>query len=358
MRRWVICGVLCLLTLTVSAGAAEVPEELRRALPRETQELLRQTEDGSDASFRGGLSEILTAVKRQFRTVLRQQTRGAALVVLAAMLCGVMDGAGQAVGDRVRLTPMVGALSVTMISAGSLDSLVGLGVETIDAMGAFSKVLLPTLAAAAAASGAMNTATAQQVATVFFVDVLLQLIRELLLPLAYLYIGVLTASSMLADGRLKGIAAGLKKCVTFLLSGALIVFTVYLSVSRVLWGSVDNMAVKMTKTAISGVVPVVGGILADASETVLAGAGMLKNTVGIFGMLAILAVCALPFLRLGVQYLLYKLAAFLAGTVGPPELRDLIDGLAGAFGLVLGMTGACALLLLVSVLSSVAAVTP
>ena len=39
-------------------------------------------------------------------------------------------------------------------------------------------------------------------------------------------------------------------------------------------------------------------------------------------------------------------------------LCKLIDGLAGAFGLVLGMTGACALLLLVSVLSSVAAVVP
>ena len=358
MRRWVICAVLCLLALTVTARAAEVPEELRRALPRETQELLRQAETEGENSFPDGLSGIWAAVKKQFRTVVRQQARGAALVVLTAMLCGVIDGTGKAVGDSVRLTPMVGALSVTMISAGSLDSLVGLGVETIDTMGVFSKVLLPTLAAATAAAGAMSTATAQQVSTVFFVDVLLQLIRELLLPLAYLYIGVLTAASMLADGRLKGIAAALKKCVTFLLSGALIVFTLYLSVARVLYGSVDSMAVKMTKSAISGVVPVVGGILADASETVLAGAGMLKNTVGIFGTLAVLAICALPFLRLGMQYLLYKLAAFLAGTVGPPELRDLIDGLAGAFGLVLGMTGACGLLLLVSVLSSVAAVTP
>ena len=59
-----------------------------------------------------------------------------------------------------------------------------------------------------------------------------------------------------------------------------------------------------------------------------------------------------------MQYLLYKLSAFLAAVVGAPELQALIDGLGGAFGLVLGMTGSCALVLLVSVLSSVAAVTP
>ena len=115
---------------------------------------------------------------------------------------------------------------------------------------------------------------------------------------------------------------------------------------------------KVAKTAISGVVPVVGGIIAEASETVLLGAGMLRNTIGIFGMLAILAACAYPFLQLGIQSLLYKLTAFLAGTLGTPGLCKLVDGLGGAFGLVLGMTGGCALLLLISVYSSVAAVMP
>ena len=110
--------------------------------------------------------------------------------------------------------------------------------------------------------------------------------------------------------------------------------------------------------AISGVVPVVGGIIADASETVLAGAGMLKNTIGVFGMLAILAACAYPFLQLGVQSLLYKLTAFLAGTVTEGPLAGLINALGTAFGLMLGMTGSCALLLLISITSSVSAVLP
>ncbi len=83
---------------------------------------------------------------------------------------------------------------------------------------------------------------------------------------------------------------------------------------------------------------------------------MLKNAIGIFGTLAVLAACAWPFLHLGIQYLLYKLAGFLAGVIGSPELCKLIDGLGSAFGLVLGMTGASALLLLIAILSSVAAV--
>ena len=225
-------------------------------------------------------------------------------------------------------------------------------------LSAFSQALLPTLAAATAASGAVTTATFQQVATVFLVDLFLRLVKGVLLPLVYLYIGVLTASACLPENRLGAIADGLKKITTWLLTTSLLVFTVYLSVARVISGCVDGATVMVAKAAISGVVPVVGGIIAEASETVLAGAGLLKNTIGVFGMLAILATCAYPFLQLGIQYLLYKMTAFLAAAVGSPGLCKLIDGLGGAFGLVLGMTGSCALLLLISVLSSVAAVVP
>ena len=98
--------------------------------------------------------------------------------------------------------------------------------------------------------------------------------------------------------------------------------------------------------AISGVVPVVGGIIAEASETVLAGASVLKGTIGVFGLLGVLALCAYPFLQLGIQYLLYQLTRFLASVIGSPELCAVIKGLGGAFGLILGMVGSCALVLL------------
>ena len=74
------------------------------------------------------------------------------------------------------------------------------------------------------------------------------------------------------------------------------------------------------------------------------------------GGLAVLAICLTPFLTMAVQYLLYKLAAFLAGTMTEGPLEELIDALGSAFGLMLGMTGSCALLLLISITSSVSVV--
>lgn len=359
MKQWIFL-LLFLLILTVDVRAAEVPKDLTDALPEAAEDVL----DIEDLSGPGGLTQgvegILERMAAEVRTVLRQRVRGAASVLLVAVACGAVDGFAQGTGEGKKplFLPMAGALAVTLLTAGSLEDLIGLGAETIGELTLFSKALLPTLAAATAASGAVSTATFQQVSTVFLADLLMELIDGLLIPLVYLYIGALAAGACLPENRLGAIAEGLKKVITWMLTTSLLLFTVYLSVVRIVAGAADAASVKVAKAAISGAVPVVGGIIAEATETVLAGAGMLKNTLGVFGMLAILAACAYPFLQLGVQYLLYKLSAFLAAAAGAPELCKLIDGLGGAFGLVLGMTGSCALLLLVSVLSSVAAVTP
>ena len=69
-----------------------------------------------------------------------------------------------------------------------------------------------------------------------------------------------------------------------------------------------------------------------------------------------LAICMVPFLQLAFHYLTYKGAAVLTGTVAGSGLSRLMDEIGGAFGLILGMTGSCALILLFSIVSAVSAV--
>ena len=348
---------LALLLLTLPVRGVELPPEVERALPREAGQLLKDVDHWDVNSFTEGLCAIWNHLRKDVNTVLRRQIRGAVSVLLVAVLCGLVSGFQKGVGDESRFLPMAGGLAVTALTAGSLDSLMGAGTAVMEQMNTFSKALLPTLAAVSAISGGAVGATLRQIATVFFADLLLGLIHGLLMPMVYLYAGALAAGCCLADKRLTAVAELLKTVCTKLLTAALLAFTLYLTVGGIFAGTVDSARVRVTKTAISGMIPVVGGIIAEASETVLAGAGLLKGAIGVFGLLGVLALCAYPFLQLGIQYLLYKLTAFLASVIGDTELCGLIGGLGGAFGLILGMVGSCALVLLVSILASAAVVT-
>ena len=253
---------------------------------------------------------------------------------------------------------MVAALAITAISVSDVYSLIGMGRQVLEQLETFAKILLPTMAAVTVASGSPGAAAARQMATMLFSNVLMSVINSLLLPLVYGYIAACVAHAALGNEGLKRLAGVLKWVVTSVLTVLLLAYVGYLTVSGVVAGTADTVAVKAAKFTVSSMVPVVGGILSDAAETVLAGAGILKNAVGVFGMLVILSMCIVPFLHLGVHYLAYKLTAALVATVADNRISGLIDSIGGAFGLILGMTGASALLLLVSMVSAVSMVTP
>jgi stage III sporulation protein AE len=289
---------------------------------------------------------------------VKKALRSGVLLLTIVFLSALADGAAACgTGRAPKATALAAALAITAVSAADANTLIGLGREVMEEMENFSKVLLPTMAAATAASGSPGGAAARQMAAMLFSDVLMTLINRVLLPLVYAYIAACTAYAALGNEGLKRIAATLKWVVTLLLTGVLTAFVGYLTVSGVIAGTTDAVTLKAAKLTVSSVVPVVGGILSDAAETVLAGAGILKNTVGVFGMLAVLGMCLLPFLQLGVHYLTYKVTAALSATVAEGRVAGLIDGIGGAFGLVLGMVGACVLLLLISMISAVSLVS-
>ena len=84
---------------------------------------------------------------------------------------------------------------------------------------------------------------------------------------------------------------------------------------------------------------------------------MLRAGVGVLGLLAVLGVCAYPFLALGVHYLVYKALAMLAAGLTGSRLGGLINGMGTAFGMVLSLVGCGGLMLFFSLISAIKAVS-
>jgi stage III sporulation protein AE len=268
MKR-VIFLLLTIVILTVDAGAFDLPEELEDALPETAEVFMKHADLSGVDGFVQSLGGMAGQVGAQLSGIVRQRMKGAASILLVVILCGLTEGILAGTGNKQSFFSLAGALTISLLTARSLDQLIGLGADTIRELTLFSKTLLPTMAAATATSGALVTATVQQAMTLFLVDVLLNLISTCLLPLVYLYIGVLTASCCLQDGRIGLVAETLRKGLVWVLTTVLIGFTVYLSMVHIVSGAADGSKVRLAKSAISGMVPVVGKVVADAAETVL-----------------------------------------------------------------------------------------
>lgn len=364
IKVWILIYLLTLILSAPASAQTDVTEAQADALGLDK---LTQAAEGygpqtpleNGLQLDQGLQDILDTGSGAVWGVVQKAVRSGVLLLIVVLLCALADGTCEAAGSKgLSVVPIVGALAITAVAVTDVNALIGMGREALERMNIFSKALLPTMAAVTAAGGAPAAAAARQMATILFSDVLLTMVNSFLLPLIFAYIAASVAHAAVGNDGLKRIAGMLKWVVTSILTTLMLAFVGYLTVSGVIAGSADAVAVKAAKFTVSSMVPVVGGILSDAAETVLAGAGILRSTVGVFGMLVILSMCLIPFLQLGIHYLTYKLTAALSATVADGRVAGLIDSIGGAFGLILGMTGASALLLLVSLVSAVSMVTP
>lgn len=304
----------------------------------------------AEGGLNQGVQNLLEAATDQLGGLLRHSLGTALKLLAVVLLCGLAQGLGA--------VELAGALAITALTVSDMTTMVGLGRETISKMGDFADLILPAMATLTAATGSVTGAAVRQGVTVLFSDLLITAVDSLLVPLVYAYIALSCAQAALGNGGLGKLAGLVRGTAVFFLTAMLLAFTGYLTASGAIAGSVDAAVVKTARMTISRAVPVVGGILSDAAESALASTSVLRSTVGVAGMLVVLAICLTPFLQLALHYLAYKLAAALAGTVDHSRLGGLMDSIGGAFGLLLGMTGSCALMLLLSIVSAVSAVAP
>lgn len=344
------CALAALCVLPVKGAELEVPGL------DQVWETAKDYGVSPEDSLDDGLSNLLTDALGQVGLLFRASLSTAMKLVVVVLLCSMAECIRAGEEQGLRAVTIAGALAITALTMTDMAVMIGLGRDTLGRMESFSQFLLPAMAVLTAATGNVTAAAVRQGATVLFSQLLITAMDRVLVPLVYAFAAVSCAHAAVGNPGLKRLADMLKSAVTFFLTALLLAFVGYLTASGAIAGNVDAAALKAAKMAISRVIPVVGGILADASESVLAGAGVLKGTVGAAGLVVVLAICLTPFLRLALQYLVYKGAAALCATVAQPQLSGLIDAIGSAFGLVLGMTGAGALVLLVSLVSAIGAV--
>ena len=355
--------VLLLAPGALALDQQEILEEQAQSygledLEKAGEEYIGETDLTGDLDVPSILESMGQQVRDSLTGVVKEAVRSCVLLLVVTLLCGLAESMGAgAGGDPLKISTLVAALSIAAIAVGDVDSLLTLGEEAMYNMQGLGDILLPAVSMTTAASGAPAAAAVKYSATILFSDFLIRLINHLLIPLCYAFVAVNVAWAALGNDGLKRMGGLLKWLITIILSVILLVFIGYLNLSGVISGSADAATVKAAKFTISNMVPVVGGVISDTAETLLAGASLLRNTAGVFGMLAVLGICLVPFLNLGIHYLMYKVTAALAATVsGDGRITGLIEALGSAFGLILAMTGSCGVLLIVAMTSAVSAV--
>lgn len=350
MRKVFLCFLLIFLlsptVFSLDLSEAFGTEQLEEALPEAAETYMEGVTVDTVGSFGEGLQSLVSGALGNSGGSVKQALGLGVQIIAIVLLASVMRSFG--VGKTVSAVELAAVLATGLCCIGNMSGYFTTVAETVDDISAFSGFLFSALAATTAATGAVGTSTALYGVTVAVCSLISRGLQAVFLPAISCYLALMLASAAVGDSGLSMVGDTLKQMLTLLLKFAVIGFTAYLSLTGVVSGSADSASIRAAKLTISTAVPVVGSLIADASETLLVSAGLLRSGIGIFGMLGVLAVSIGPFLETGIGYLSLKVTAAVAASTGEKQLSGLISTMATGFGLLTALTGVCTLLIIIA----------
>ena len=338
MKKIVIM-IIMLLLLCIPAHASELEAP---PAPDAVAPLLPEDRD----SFAEGLWYVVRTAFGEVLPELSSALRIGLSVIACCMLVALIENLH---GTHRTMITLCGVVAVGCMLFGPVHNLISLASECVRNVSQYGKLLLPVMTAALASQGGTSTATNIYVATAAFDALLCGIISAVLIPCVYLYLLLSVAYAALENDMLDKLRKWLQWFITWGLKIGIYIFMGYISITGVISGTADQTAIKATKLTISGMVPVVGGMLSDASETILLGADVVKNAAGIYGILTLIALTCIPFLKIGVKYLVLKVTGGIYGIFTEKQIKIVLEGFSTSMGFLLAMTGCECLIFLISV---------
>ena len=239
-------------------------------------------------------------------------------------------------------------LIVTLIMS-NFTEIIKLIKETANNLVGFINLLMPLLLTLMVYTGNITTSSVLEPIVLFISNFIGNIIVDALIPIV-LIIVVFSIISKISDRvQLEKISKFLKSGVVWFLGIVLTIFVGVVSLEGTLSSSVDGVTAKTAKAAVSSVIPVVGKVLGDVVDSVLGCGVILKNAVGVVGVIVIIGICILPVLKIATLSIMYSLASAVVQPVADDKIVKLLDEMSGVFKLLLAILCSLSVILIIGV---------
>ncbi|BCD25081.1 stage III sporulation protein AE [Bacillus cereus] len=197
--------------------------------------------------------------------------------------------------------------------------------ETIQTMVDFILALLPILLALIATGGGVVSVSFFHPIIIFLMNTSGLLMNYIVLPLLLLATILSIVSTMSDQYKVTKLSKLLQNVSVGIIGIFLTIFLGVLSVQGTATAVADGIAVKTAKFVTGNFIPVVGRMFTEAADTVISASGLLKNTVGIIGLVILCLIVAFPAIQIFCIAFIYKFAAAVLQPVGGGAIIQCLD---------------------------------
>ena len=221
--------------------------------------------------------------------------------------------------------------------------------ESIQNLVSFMYMLTPILITLMITTGSIVSANVLQPVLLFAISFIGNIIANFILPIILISAVLSIVSQISSKFQIDKLSNFFNSGIVWILGIVLTIFVGMLSLEGTLSSSVDGLTAKATKAAVSNFIPVVGKVLGDSIDTVLGCASILKNAVGIVGVIVLIGICVVPIIKLSMLTITYYLASAICQPIADSKIIKLLDQMGGTFKMLLAITVTVAIMFIIGI---------
>ncbi len=288
---------------------------------------------------------ILKLLGKNISTALKTVTSVIIIVIIHSVLKSISENLGNENVSKIAYY-IEYILIVTLIMA-NFSSIISEMKTSLQNLTGFANSLIPLMMTLMITTGNVVSSSMIQPILLLLITFISNFVTNILIPIILVSTALGIISKISEQVQVGKLSKFLSSSMVWVLGTIFTLFVSVTSLEGTLTASVDGVTAKAAKTAVSSVVPVIGSILGDAVNTIMGCSNIIKNAVGVVGIIVIISICIKPILELAILTITYYLGAALCEPIADKKIVGVMEQMGGTFKIFLAvMFGITALLII------------
>jgi stage III sporulation protein AE len=291
------------------------------------------------------LKKILNILGKEVTTNIKSLVSILAIILIHSILKSISESLEN--NNISKLIYYVQYILIVTVIMSNFTDIIKLVQDTTGNLIGFMNALVPLLITLMMYTGSITTSSVVEPIILFMINFIGNIIQNLIIPFVLVLTSLVIISKISDKVHIDKLSKFFKSGIVWFLGVVLTVFVGVVSLEGTLSSSVDGITAKTTKAVVSSAIPVVGKILGDAVDTVLGCGIVLKNAVGLVGVVIVIGICIMPILKLFVLSVSYKLLSTVVQPIANEKIIDLLEQIGDIFKIFLGILCAISFMLII-----------
>ena len=244
------------------------------------------------------------------------------LSVVAALITNLQTSFSAGIA---RISYLACFLALGAIAVTSFKVVLQIGQQTIDNMVTFMLGMLPQMLMLVAALGNINASAMLFPILMTTATGFANAIKSIVFPLIIMSAILSIANHMSNTIKVERMAKFFGQMAQISLGFFLTIFVGMVTLRSLYASVLDKVALRTTKFITDNAIPVVGKMFSDTIEVAAGYVIMIKQALGIFGVVIIMGMLIFPLLKIAAIALIYKVSAAVAEPMGDAKTAAILE---------------------------------